>query len=63
MSARLEVVLGSRAKEIVRHAQEASVDLVILTVPRIDPDNVSAGLGSLGYKVGIFAPCPILLVK
>jgi nucleotide-binding universal stress UspA family protein len=63
VSARLEVVLGARAKEIVRHAQEGQVDLVILTAPRIDPDNVSVSLGSLGYKVGIFAPCPVLLVK
>jgi nucleotide-binding universal stress UspA family protein len=61
--ARLEVVLGNRAKEIVEHALESKADLVILTVPRIDADNVSVGLGSLGYKVGIFAPCPVLLVK
>jgi nucleotide-binding universal stress UspA family protein len=61
--ARLEVVLGNRGREIVRQAREGNVDLVILTVPRIDAGNVSAGLGSLGYQVGLFAPCPVLLVK
>jgi nucleotide-binding universal stress UspA family protein len=63
VSAQVEVVLGHRAREIVRRAEEANVDLVILTAPRVDLDNVSVGLGSLSYTVGIFAPCPVLLVK
>jgi nucleotide-binding universal stress UspA family protein len=60
---RVMVILGHRAKEIVRRVSEDKVDLVILTVPRIDPEEVSVGLGSLGYKIGLFAPCPVLLVK
>jgi nucleotide-binding universal stress UspA family protein len=63
LTARMEILLGNRGAEIVRYAREWKADLVVLTAPRIDPDHVSAGLGSLGYKVGIFAPCPVLLVK
>jgi nucleotide-binding universal stress UspA family protein len=61
--ARVEVIVGNRARLIVRRAGEIKADLVLLTAPRIDPDKVSAGLGSLAYMVGIFAPCPVLLVK
>jgi nucleotide-binding universal stress UspA family protein len=61
--ARVEVLVGNRGKEIVRCASVMNIDLVILTAPAIDPDNVPAGLGSLSYKVGIFTPCPVLLVK
>jgi nucleotide-binding universal stress UspA family protein len=60
---RVEVIVGNRARAIVRRADEMGANLIVLTAPRIDPDKVSAGLGSLSYMVGIFAPCPVLLVK
>jgi nucleotide-binding universal stress UspA family protein len=60
---RVEVIVGNRARAIVQRAEETSAELILLTAPRIDPDNVSVGLGSLSYMVGIFAPCPVLLVK
>jgi nucleotide-binding universal stress UspA family protein len=60
---RVEVIVGNRARAIVQRAGEIPADLVLLTAPRIDPDKVSPGLGSLSYMVGIFAPCPVLLVK
>jgi nucleotide-binding universal stress UspA family protein len=63
VAASVEVLVGHRGREIVRYAQESAADLMILTAPRIDPDTVSVGLGSMGYKVGIFAPCPVLLVR
>ena len=63
--ARGEVVLryGDRAREIVRQVEEAGADLVVLGSHRIDPDDPGAGWGTLSYKVGILAPCPVLLVK
>jgi nucleotide-binding universal stress UspA family protein len=60
---RVEVIVGNRARAIVGQAEETGANLIVLTAPRIDPDKVSAGLGSLSYMVGIFAPCPVLLVK
>jgi nucleotide-binding universal stress UspA family protein len=60
---REEVVLGSRAPEIVRYAVETGIDLIVLKSHRIDLQNPSAGWGTVSYKVGILAQCPILLVK
>ena len=54
---------GDRAEEIVRHVGKAGTDLVVLGSHRIDPDWPGAGWGTLSYKVGILAPCPVLLVK
>jgi nucleotide-binding universal stress UspA family protein len=58
-----EVRFGSRAAEVARHAEEHKVDLIILSAPMIDPKFPAAGWGSLSYKVGILARCPVLLVK
>jgi nucleotide-binding universal stress UspA family protein len=60
---RMEVVYGARGREIVRYAAEAGADLVVLSAPRVDAEGPAAGLGSLSYKVGFLAPCPVLLVK
>jgi universal stress protein A len=60
---REEVVFGSRAPEIVRYAVEVGIDLIVLKSHCIDLQNPSAGWGTVSYKVGILAQCPILLVK
>ena len=60
---REEVVFGSRAPEIVRYAMETGIDLIVLTSHRIDLQHPSAGWGTVSYKVGILAQCPVLLVK
>jgi len=57
-----EVVYGNRAREIARYAAEARADLIVLTAPQIEPDK-PASWGSMSYKVGILARCPVLLVK
>ena len=54
---------GNRAPEIVRYAGEIGVDLIVLKSHRIDLENPSAGWGTVSYKVGILAQCPVLLVK
>lgn len=58
-----EIAFGHRALEVVRRAQNAGSDLIVLTVPRIAPENPVTSLGSLGYKVGLLSQCPVLLVK
>jgi nucleotide-binding universal stress UspA family protein len=60
---REEVIFGHRAPEIVRYAGEAGVDLIVLKSHRIDLQNPSAGWGTVSYKVGILAQCPVLLIK
>jgi nucleotide-binding universal stress UspA family protein len=58
-----EVVFGNRAAEVVRYAQQHGSDLIVLTSHRIDPAQGLANFGTLSHKVGILAPCPVLLVK
>ncbi|MCS6850832.1 MAG: universal stress protein [Gemmataceae bacterium] len=57
------VICGNRAWEIARQAADGGADLIVLTAPRIDPDNPAAGWASMSYKVSVLAPCPVLLVK
>ena len=63
MSCHAEVVYGHRAAAIIRCATEVKADLIIATAPRVDPNNVTAGWGSLSYKISLLSPCPVLLVK
>jgi len=63
ITCRGEVLLGNRTVEVLRHARERGVDLIILTAPQVTPANPAAGWGSLSYKVGALAACPVLLVK
>ena len=63
VTCRGEVLLGNRTVEVVRHAQERGVDLIILTAPVPDPANPQLTWGSLSYRIGILARCPVLLVK
>jgi nucleotide-binding universal stress UspA family protein len=60
---RAEVLYGARGAEIVRFAREAGTDLIVLTARRFDPQDPGASWGSLGYKIGLLAACPVLLVK
>jgi nucleotide-binding universal stress UspA family protein len=60
---REEVLFGDRAREIVRYAMERGIDLIVLSSHRIDLRDPSAGWGTLSYKLGILAQCPVLLVK
>jgi nucleotide-binding universal stress UspA family protein len=59
---RNEILFGSRAPEIARYAAEIEADLIVLTAPQIEPANPWSW-GSMSYKVGILARCPVLLVK
>ena len=58
-----KVLLGSRVAEILRFALDQSVDLVLLKSHRIDQENPTEGWGTISHKVGILAPCPVMLVK
>jgi nucleotide-binding universal stress UspA family protein len=58
-----QVLFGDRALEIIRHSQETGADLIVLSSHRIDAGQPAASLGTLSYKIGILAQCPVLLVK
>jgi nucleotide-binding universal stress UspA family protein len=60
---RAEVLYGNRGAEVVRFAAATSVDLIVLTSPRLDPSNLGTSWGSLSYKIGFTCQCPVLLVK
>jgi nucleotide-binding universal stress UspA family protein len=63
VACRAEVAFGNRGAEILRHAQQSGIDLIVITSHRIDPQRGAAGLGTLSHQVGIWSPCPVLLVK
>jgi nucleotide-binding universal stress UspA family protein len=57
------VVYGRRAEEIVGFAEANDVDLIVLASHRVNPSMVNRDWGTISYKVGILAQCPVLLVK
>jgi nucleotide-binding universal stress UspA family protein len=56
----LEVAVGQVAAEIVRVAGERNADLIVLLHHSEDD---APAFGSTSYKVGIMAPCSVLLLK
>jgi universal stress protein A len=59
----IEVAYGKRAEEVLRFAREQRVDLIVLASHPVDPSQPRASLGTMSYKLGILAPCSVLLVK
>ncbi len=57
------VTFGPRAESIVSFAAGHNVDLIVLASHRVNPSMVGRDWGTISYKVGILAQCPILLVK
>jgi len=58
-----KIAYGRRAREILRVAEELSVDLIVLNSHKLDPAAPTAGWGTISYKVGILSQCPVMLVK
>jgi nucleotide-binding universal stress UspA family protein len=58
-----DVVYGTRAWTIVEEAAKLDADLIVIQSHRIEAESRPEGLGTLSYQVGIFAKCPVLLVK
>ena len=57
------VAYGSRSREIITHAENREVDLIVMSSRPIDPDNPTQDWATLSYKVAVLARCPVLLVK
>ena len=60
---RIEITCGARAESIISVAKKRRVDLIVLASHRVNPVMVGRDWGTISYKVGILAPCPVLLVK
>ncbi len=58
-----EVIYGSRAKTILEEAGRIGADLLVIQSHRIDGERRGEGLGTLSHQVGLFAACPVLLVR
>jgi universal stress protein A len=59
----VEIAYGSRAETIVKVAAARRADLIVLASHRVNPSMVGRDWGTISYKVGILAQCPVLLVK
>jgi nucleotide-binding universal stress UspA family protein len=57
------IVVGNRIDEILHFAAREGVDLIVLSSHRVDLARPGEGWGTISYKVGILAKCPVLLVK
>jgi nucleotide-binding universal stress UspA family protein len=57
------VAYGRRAEAIVAFAAANNVDLIVLASHRVSPSLANRDWGTISYKVGILAQCPVLLVK
>jgi nucleotide-binding universal stress UspA family protein len=57
------IVYGNRTEEVLRFARSDAIDLIVLASHPLDPGQPHRGLGTMSYKLGILAPCAVLLVK
>ncbi len=58
-----KVLYGNRAQEILRFATDNHIDLIVMKSHKIDVEDRAQGWGTISYKVGILAQCPVMLVK
>ena len=58
-----EIIFGNRVGEIVNFAQKHEIDLIILGSHKLTKVDAVEGWATISYKVGILAPCPVMLVK
>ena len=58
-----EIIFGNRVGEIVNFTYKHSIDLIILTSHKLNKVDAVEGWATISYKVGILAPCPVMMVK
>ncbi len=61
--AHAEIVYGNRVDEVLRLADENRTDLIVMGSHRVDRRHPGQNWGTISYKIGILARCPVLLVK
>ena len=60
--ARGEVLYGRRVDEILRFAEDEKIDLIVMSSHKL-PLRRGEAWGTISYRVGLLARCPVLLVK
>jgi len=58
-----EIIFGNRVGEIVDFAYKHAIDLIILSSHKLNKVDAVEGWATISYKVGILAPCPVMMVK
>lgn len=58
-----EIIYGKRVSEIVKYASKKEIDLIILSSHKLDDMESISGWATISYRVGILAPCPVMMVK
>ncbi|MCA9063381.1 MAG: universal stress protein [Planctomycetaceae bacterium] len=54
---------GPRPGEIVRFADEHTIDLIVMSSHAVDRDHPATSLATISYQVSVLCSCPIMLVK
>ena len=57
------IVFGNRTEEILKFAESQTVDLMVMNAHKVNLSDPAQGWGTLSYKIGILAQCPVMLVK
>lgn len=60
---RSEIIIGHRARDIVRYSTLNSVDLIVMRSDRVQPDQPTVAMRKISHHVSMFSQCPVLLVK
>jgi nucleotide-binding universal stress UspA family protein len=58
-----EIIVGNRVKEIIEFSITRDVDLIVLNSHKLTNVDAVDGWATISYKVGILAPCPVMMVK
>jgi universal stress protein A len=58
-----EIIYGKRVSEIVKYASANDIDLIILSSHKLEDMESMDGWATISYRVGILAPCPVMMVK
>ena len=54
---------GHRLREIVGHADEQAIDLIVMSSRHLDREDPGTGFASLSHQVAILSHTPVLLMK
>ena len=57
------IVFGNRTEKILEFAESQAVDLLVMNSHKVNLSDSAQGWGTLSYKLGILAQCPVMLVK
>jgi len=57
------IVYGNRVQAILDFIELHNIDLVVMRSHQVNLEDPGTNWGTISYKVGVLAPCPVMLVK